>query len=116
MAKVRSGKRLGCWYMVAVALLRPGMLLLTRRDWRGTENLRAEVLEDGTQLGVVVCPNHISWFDPLQSAHFLYDNGRPPRFLGKEAVFAVPVVGHDHPRRRPDPGLPGERRRGELGA
>ena len=45
------------------------------------------------QEGVVVCPNHISWFDPLESAHFLYDNGRPPRYLGKEAVFRVPVMG-----------------------
>jgi 1-acyl-sn-glycerol-3-phosphate acyltransferase len=93
VAKVRSGKRLGGWYLVAVVLLRPWLLLLTRRDWRGAENLRATVHEDGTQDGVVVCPNHISWFDPLQSAHYLYDNGRPPRFLGKEAVFRVPLIG-----------------------
>ncbi len=93
MARRRSGKRLGFWYLLAVGLLRPGMLLLTRRDWRGQENLQAEVLADGSQAGIVVCPNHISWFDPLQSAHFLYDNGRPPRYLGKESVFRVPVVG-----------------------
>jgi 1-acyl-sn-glycerol-3-phosphate acyltransferase len=88
-----SGKRLGFWYRFAVCLLRPGMLLFTRRDWRGQENLHVEVLPDGTQEGIVVCPNHISWFDPLQSAHYLFDSGRPPRFLGKEAVFRVPVVG-----------------------
>lgn len=93
MARVRSGKKLGFWYRLAVCLLRPGMLLLTRRDWRGAENLRADVLPDGTQEGIVVCPNHISWFDPLESAHFLYDNGRPPRYLGKESVFRVPVAG-----------------------
>lgn len=93
VAKVRSGKRLGFWYLLAVGLLRPGMLLLTKRDWHGAENLRAEVRPDGTQEGIVVCPNHISWFDPLESAHFLYDNGRPPRYLGKESVFRVPVVG-----------------------
>ena len=93
MGKVRSGKRLGFWYLLAVALLRPGLLLLTKRDWRGTEHLRARVLPDGTQEGIVVCPNHISWFDPLESAHYLYDNGRPPRYLGKESVFRVPVVG-----------------------
>jgi 1-acyl-sn-glycerol-3-phosphate acyltransferase len=69
------------------------MLLLTRRDWRGQEHLRADLRADGTQEGIVVCPNHISWFDPLQSAHYLFDNGRPPRYLGKEAVFRVPVVG-----------------------
>ncbi len=93
MAKVRSGKRLGFWFRLAVCLLRPGMLLLTKRDWRGAEHLRPEVLPDGTQEGIVVCPNHISWFDPLESAHFLYDNGRPPRYLGKESVFRVPLVG-----------------------
>jgi 1-acyl-sn-glycerol-3-phosphate acyltransferase len=88
-----SGKRLGFWYRFAVCLLRPGMLALTRRDWRGQEHLRAEVRDDGTQEGIVVCPNHISWFDPLQSAHYLFDSGRPPRYLGKEAVFRVPIVG-----------------------
>ena len=93
MAKVRSGKRLGPYYLVAVGLLRPGMLALTKRDWRGTEHLRAGVRSDGSQEGVVVCPNHISWFDPLECAHYLYDSGRPPRFLGKESVFRVPVAG-----------------------
>jgi 1-acyl-sn-glycerol-3-phosphate acyltransferase len=93
MGKVRSGKKLGFWYLLAVGLLRPGMLALTKRDWRGAEHLAAAVLPDGTQAPIVVCPNHISWFDPLESAHFLYDNGRPPRFLGKESVFRVPIAG-----------------------
>ena len=93
MARVRHGKSLGCWYRLAIVLLRWPLLLLTRRDWHGAEQLRAEVAGDGSQQGVIVCPNHISWFDPLQTAHFLYDNGRPPRYLGKEAVFRIPVVG-----------------------
>ena len=93
MRRVRSGKKLGFWYRLAICLLRPGMLLLTRRDWSGAEHLRAQILPDGTQEGIVVCPNHISWFDPLECAHFLYDNGRPPRFLGKESVFRIPVAG-----------------------
>ena len=93
MGRVRSGKKLGFWYHLAICLLRPGMLAFTKRDWHGTENLRAEILPDGGQAPIVVCPNHISWFDPLESAHFLYDNGRPPRFLGKESVFRVPVAG-----------------------
>jgi 1-acyl-sn-glycerol-3-phosphate acyltransferase len=93
MSKVRSGKKLGFWFLLAVMLLRPFMLLLTRRDWQGVEHLNAEVRPDGTQEGIVVCPNHISWFDPLECAHVLYDSGRPPRFLGKEAVFRIPVAG-----------------------
>ncbi len=93
MRRVRHGKSLGCWYQLAIGLLRVPLLALTRREWRGAGELRADVRPDGTQQGIVVCPNHISWFDPLQCAHFLYDNGRPPRFLAKEAVFRVPLVG-----------------------
>lgn len=93
MARVRHGKRLGFSYTLAIVVLRPLLLALTKRDWHGAEHLRATVRPDGTQEGVIVCPNHISWFDPLECAHFLYDNGRPPRFLAKEAVFRIPVVG-----------------------
>jgi 1-acyl-sn-glycerol-3-phosphate acyltransferase len=60
-------------------------MLLTRRDWRGVDRI-----PDG---GVVVVVNHVSHFDPLALAHFLYDAGRLPRFLAKEAVFRVPFVG-----------------------
>jgi 1-acyl-sn-glycerol-3-phosphate acyltransferase len=62
------------------------MLLLTHHQWSGAEHLDV----DG---GVIVAPNHISWFDPLVTAHFLFDNDRPPRFLAKDAVFRVPVLG-----------------------
>ena len=79
-------RRIGFWYRLAVVLLRRPLLLLTRRDWRGAEHLPP-------QGGVVVCTNHVSHFDPLAFAHFVYDNGRLPRFLGKEGIFRVPVVG-----------------------
>jgi 1-acyl-sn-glycerol-3-phosphate acyltransferase len=60
---------------------------MTRRDWRGTENL-------GTHgEGIIVAPNHISFIDPLIMAHFLHDNGRPPRFMAKQSMFQVPLVG-----------------------
>ncbi len=93
VARVRHGKKLGGWYVLAIGLLRRPLLCLTKRDWQGAEHLLADVRVDGHQVGIVVCPNHISWFDPLQSAHFLYDNGRPPRYLGKEAVFRIPFIG-----------------------
>ena len=69
-----------------IRVLRRPMLMLTRRDWRGTENLPSSG-------GCVVAVNHISEFDPLTSAHFVYDNGRLPRFLGKSEVFKVPIMG-----------------------
>lgn len=69
-----------------ITVLRPAMMLLTRRDWRGTEHLPRKG-------GCVVAVNHVSEFDPLSAAHFVYDNGRLPRFLGKAEVFKVPLLG-----------------------
>jgi 1-acyl-sn-glycerol-3-phosphate acyltransferase len=65
-------------------VLRPVFMVLTKRDWRGAEHL-----PDG---GAVVVVNHVSHVDPLVFAHFLYDNGRLPRFLAKDSVFRVPFV------------------------
>ena len=73
-------------FRLVAAVLRPPLMLLTRREWRGAENVPATA-------GVVVCGNHISNLDPLTLAHFLYDNGRQVRFLAKASVFRVPVVG-----------------------
>ena len=82
-----SGRRpLPFAYRLAVAIIRPLLMILTKRDWRGWEHLP----ETG---GFVVAPNHISHVDPLAFAHYLYDSGRSPFFLGKESVFRVPVVG-----------------------
>lgn len=66
--------------------LRALLMLVTRRDWRGAENFPSSG-------GFVVCPNHISYVDPFAFAHFLYDNGHPPFFLGKSAVFGIPIFG-----------------------
>ncbi|RKN49372.1 lysophospholipid acyltransferase family protein [Micromonospora endolithica] len=79
-------RRLGFWPRFAVVLIKPVMTVWTRRTWRGMEHLRGEG-------GVIIVPNHISHADPLVSAHFVYDSGRWPQFLGKASVFRVPVVG-----------------------
>lgn len=81
-----SRKPLGFAYLLTVHTIRPLLIVLTRRDWRGAEHLP----ETG---GFVVAPNHISHVDPLTLAHFLYDSGRPPRFLAKSALFRLPVIG-----------------------
>ena len=80
-------QRLGFWYRVVAGIIRPILVLFTRHDWHGTENLPPV----GT--GVVISPNHVSYADPLTFAHFLWDNGRAPRFLAKESVFRIPVIG-----------------------
>jgi 1-acyl-sn-glycerol-3-phosphate acyltransferase len=68
-------------------LLRRPLLVLTRRDWQGGEHLG----RDGE--GIVVVTNHVSHVDPLTFAHFLYDNGRTPRFLAKAGLFKLFFVG-----------------------
>lgn len=73
-------------YRLAIRLLRPVFMVLTRRSWSGAENLP-------TEGGWVVVTNHNSHLDPLFFAHYLVDHGRSPRFLGKIEVFDVPVVG-----------------------
>lgn len=85
--RVRRRWRLGFWYRVAVVILWPFMTVMTKRDWQGTEHLEA------SPGGIVIAPNHLSWFDPLVIAHVLWANDRPPRFLAKESVFRVPIVG-----------------------
>ncbi len=67
-------------------LVRPMMMLLTRRAWSGAENFP-------TSGGFVVCPNHLSHVDVFAFAHFLYDNGHPPFFLAKSEVFRIPIIG-----------------------
>lgn len=62
-------------------------MIFTKRDWRGFEQL------DNLDGGLIVATNHTSWFDPLPVAHALWAHDRPPRFLGKESVFRVPLVG-----------------------
>ena len=40
----------------------------------------------------MVVVNHVSHVDPLTVAHFLYDHGRLPRYLAKEALFRNRVL------------------------
>ena len=74
------------YFRFASWILLPLLNLLTKRDWRGRENIPQ-------QGPVIIISNHISYADALVLTHFLFKNGRAPRFLGKEAVFRVPVIG-----------------------
>lgn len=79
-------RRLGFWRRFAVALVIPVLTVWTRRTWLAQEN----VPPSG---GVIIVPNHLSHFDPLVVAHYLYGAGRWPRFLGKASLWRVPVLG-----------------------
>jgi 1-acyl-sn-glycerol-3-phosphate acyltransferase len=79
-------RRLGFWRRVAVAVVKPPLTLLTRRTWTGAEHIPATG-------GAIIVPNHVSHADPLTCAHFVYDAGRWPQFLGKASLFRMPVIG-----------------------
>src|SRR4051794_31155958 len=58
-----------------------------RPDWRGMANLPATG-------GVIVAANHVSHADPFALAHFVFKAGRWPRYLAKESLFRIPVIGY----------------------
>jgi 1-acyl-sn-glycerol-3-phosphate acyltransferase len=79
-------RRLGFWRRFAVTLVKPTMIVMSRPDWRGMENIPATG-------PVIIVANHMSHADPLALAHYVYDAGRWPQYLAKASVFRIPVVG-----------------------
>ncbi|MCW2613653.1 MAG: acyltransferase [Frankiales bacterium] len=72
--------RLGPWYCLAIVLLKPPTVLLTRRRVTGLEHVPAG--------GVILAANHISFVDPVVLADLvLYPMARAPRFLAKSEMF-----------------------------
>ncbi|MGP5021936.1 lysophospholipid acyltransferase family protein [Glutamicibacter arilaitensis] len=61
------------------------MNALIGKTWKGFETL--------PQGGYILCPNHLTEIDPLVVGHAIYSNGRLPRWLAKESLFNVPVLG-----------------------
>ena len=73
--------RIGFWYRLAVVLLKPPLLLLTRHRWSGFENIPR-------QGGVIVAANHISHVDPIVLADAIaFSTRRMPRYLAKASLF-----------------------------
>jgi 1-acyl-sn-glycerol-3-phosphate acyltransferase len=60
--------------------------LFARIEIEGEENLP-------TEGAFVLAPNHNSEFDPLVVAVTVWRLGRAPRFMAKESLFRVPVLG-----------------------
>jgi 1-acyl-sn-glycerol-3-phosphate acyltransferase len=81
-----SRRRIGFWYRFAAVILKPWLILLFKRDWRGMENIPAEG-------GFITAINHNSFLDPLSYAHFQYNAGRVPRFLAKDGLFKNAFLG-----------------------
>lgn len=85
--RVSRSSRIGLAYRLAVVLLWPFLRTAVAWDIQGAEKVTAE------QRGVIVAANHLSWFDPLVVSYTLWTADRPPRFLAKEPLFRVPVIG-----------------------
>jgi len=74
------------WRKLTIAILRPLLFGLLKRDWRGRGNVPGEG-------GVIIAANHISESDPLALAHFVYESGRYPVYLAKSTLFDVRFIG-----------------------
>lgn len=72
------------WPLAAVAV--PLIALLFKLEIRGAEKLPREG-------AYVLAPNHYSEADPLAVALAVWRAGRAPRFMAKESLFRVPVLG-----------------------
>jgi 1-acyl-sn-glycerol-3-phosphate acyltransferase len=85
VAKVRKLQEKRGWaYSLAIGVVKPLLLAVTRREWSGGENVPATG-------GCVIAVNHVSHVDPLTLAHFLLDHGRLVRYLTKDALWKVPL-------------------------
>lgn len=73
-------------FMLGATILKPVLLPLASRTWIGEE----QVPRKG---GCVIAANHISHIDPLTMAHFVYDQGRVPRYLAKSDLFKNRALG-----------------------
>ena len=73
-------------FKICTAIAIPLLRLITKRNWSGIENIPATG-------PAIVASNHMSYFDVLFLAEFLFVNGRAPRFIGKSSVFKAPIIG-----------------------
>jgi 1-acyl-sn-glycerol-3-phosphate acyltransferase len=82
VAREKAGLSIG----LCIVVFYPLSHLLARRRFEGLEHIP----EFGP---VLVACNHISYLDPLYTAVFVHRKGRIPRFLAKQDLFRLPVVG-----------------------
>jgi 1-acyl-sn-glycerol-3-phosphate acyltransferase len=74
------------WYHVARTAVLPPLRLWFRLEHEGL----GLIPKEGP--AIVAC-NHISYLDPLTNGEAIDGTGRRPRFLAKEELFRIPVVG-----------------------
>jgi 1-acyl-sn-glycerol-3-phosphate acyltransferase len=80
------GEKVGWAWLVVMAVLYVPFSVLIKIRYRNLQKLP----QSGPAIVVV---NHVSHVDPFLVAKMVLDGARRPRFLAKDAIFAVPVVG-----------------------
>lgn len=74
------------WYRSAELVLRPPFQLWFNWRFEGLEHIPATG-------PLIVAGNHLSYLDPFAHGIFVVKAGRRPRFLAKQELFDVPVLG-----------------------
>jgi 1-acyl-sn-glycerol-3-phosphate acyltransferase len=82
----RLQQRRGWAWDLAVSIVKPALLATTKRVWIDGNKIPATG-------GCILVFNHVSYVDPLTTAHIIYDHGRLPRFLAKSGLFRNPALG-----------------------
>ncbi len=86
LRKPGQGEKLGlAWRIVWVVLYAPASAL-ARVRYRHLERIPA-------QGPAIIVTNHVSHVDPFYVAKMVLDAARVPRFLAKDSIFGVPLVG-----------------------
>lgn len=78
----RPTERRGWAYSLAVGVVKPTLLTVSKRDWIDGEKIPPTG-------GCVLAVNHISQIDPLTLAHFVYNHGRLVRYLTKDSLWKI---------------------------
>ena len=84
--RAADGSYSNAWRNVSKIILRPGIRMMMRLDWRGHENLPA----GGP---VILAANHLSYMDIFAVSLFADSARRYPVFLAKSSLFTIPVLG-----------------------
>nr|WP_240687363.1 lysophospholipid acyltransferase family protein [Amycolatopsis suaedae] len=80
----RTGR--GAWYGLAIDVIRPMLVHGGRMRFRGLRH----VPRTG---GVIIASNHLSFADPATLTFFCLAAGRVPRYLARDDLWRMPVIG-----------------------
>jgi 1-acyl-sn-glycerol-3-phosphate acyltransferase len=86
LRKPGYGEKMGAAWRFAWLVLYWPVSLLFKLRYRNIERIPQ-------QGPMILVTNHVSHVDPFLVAKFVLDAARTPRFLAKESIFDVPVVG-----------------------